>query len=138
MRAKIKNSVFLFCTSIVFISCGGQMKAMTNYFGTWDLISAYDTNFEGLNATLEFRGEERVFGNSGCNNYSGTYGLNEENRTLSFGPLRSTKMGCEEAKSNCQRLFFRALNNTANYLPKKEGIYLLSSDRKILAFIKKR
>ena len=61
MRIKIKNSVFLFCASIVFISCGGQKKAKTNYFGTWDLISAYDTNLEGLNATLEFRGEERVF-----------------------------------------------------------------------------
>jgi len=138
MRIKIKISVLLFCASVILISCGGRKKAVTNYFGIWDLVSAYETNVEGLNATIEFRGKERIFGNSGCNNYSGSYGLNEENRTLSFGPLMSTKMGCEEAKSNCQRLFFRALNNTANYLPKKEGIYLLNSNRKILAFIKKR
>lgn len=138
MRVKIKNSLIMLCASVVLISCGGRKKAMVNYFGIWDLVSAYETSVIGFNATIEFRGEDRVFGNSGCNNYSGTYSLNEENRTLSFGPLMSTKMGCEEAKSNCQGLFFRALKNTANYLPKKEGIYLLDSDRKILAFIKKR
>ena len=37
---------------------------------------------------------QRVFGNTGCNNMNGTYILSTEDNTLSFKPMATTRMAC--------------------------------------------
>ena len=138
MLKKLKNNALVFFSIFLVTSCGGSKKIMRKYFGVWDVITAYDSNYESAKATIEFRGESNVFGFGGCNTYAGTYSLNEENRTLSFGPLMATKKYCQGVGSTCESNWFRALNNTKYFLPKEEGIYLQNSQKKTLAFIRKR
>ena len=111
---------------------------MNKYYGAWELISAYGEDYSAVKATIEFRGRGTLFGFGGCNNYSGTYALDEEKRTLTFGPLMATKKYCQGKNSEAEGKLFRALNNTTLYLPKPEGIYLQNARKETLAFIKKR
>ncbi len=111
---------------------------MKKYLGAWNVVKVYDTEVSKLGATIEFRGETAVFGSSSCNHYSGTYALNEEKRTLTFGPIMATKKACDPERNQAESQWFRALNNTQYYLPKPEGIYLLNAQHKELAFIKKQ
>lgn len=52
---------------------------------------------DGGRANLNFTNEGRVFGNSGCNNFSGEY-MAEAGNELTFGAIASTKMMCQDMK----------------------------------------
>jgi heat shock protein HslJ len=50
---------------------------------------------EGSGARLAFDNAGNVSGSTGCNSVSGTYAL--DGPSLTFGPLATTRMACEEA-----------------------------------------
>jgi heat shock protein HslJ len=50
---------------------------------------------EGSGARLSFDSAGSVSGSTGCNSVSGTYAL--DGTSLTFGPLATTRMACEEA-----------------------------------------
>ncbi len=62
--------------------------------------------------TIEFKlSEMRVFGNNGCNNYSGSI-ENITSDTITFGPVMSTKMMCMEmaVPDTFDQALFKSLN----------------------------
>jgi heat shock protein HslJ len=58
---------------------------------------AKNTNEDGKTANLNFDTKGQVFGNSSCNNFSGSYVFNSDN-ILQFGPIASTRMMCRDMK----------------------------------------
>lgn len=66
--------------------------------------------------TIEFMlSEMRVFGNNGCNNYSGSI-ENITSDTITFGPIMSTKMMCMDmvVPDSFDRVLFKSLNYKVN------------------------
>ncbi len=74
--------------------------------------------------------QNRVEGNGGCNAFSGTYVL--KNNEISFGPLVSTKMFCPaiEYENN----FFKGLSSANHYYIKEDTLSL--TEGKILRVAK--
>lgn len=66
--------------------------------------------------TIEFMlSEMRVFGNNGCNNYSGSI-ENITSDTITFGPIMSTKMMCMDmvVPDSFDQVLFKSLNYKVN------------------------
>lgn len=55
-----------------------------------------------------------ISGSGGCNSYHGSYEAGEA-QSLSFGPVASTKMMCEQDVSGQEQAYFAALDATASY-----------------------
>ena len=63
---------------------------------SWTLVSLGGAPVaEGSGARLAFDSAGNVSGSTGCNSVSGTYAL--DGPSLTFGPLATTRMACEEA-----------------------------------------
>ncbi|MDQ2718554.1 MAG: META domain-containing protein [Bacteroidota bacterium] len=56
--------------------------------------------------------QKRISGNSGCNSFGGSYHL-QDTAYISFGPLLSTKMYCNDVPY--ESLFFDVLSKCDNY-----------------------
>ena len=67
---------------------------------------------EDVAATASFM-EGRVSGTTGCNRYSGSYGVDAP--SLSFGALAMTRMACMPPRDAAERAMIAALESTAGY-----------------------
>ncbi|ANE53491.1 hypothetical protein SY85_13920 [Flavisolibacter tropicus] len=65
----------------------------------------------------------RVSGNGGCNNFSGTYQLEANNR-IHFSPLAATKMACMSSME-VEDQFFKALETADSYYSKGDSLQLI-------------
>lgn len=74
--------------------------------------------------------ENSVSGNTGCNNFFGTYELSGENK-IKFSSLRMTKMAC--IGNNPEQEFIEVLDETANYSLSENELVLKDEDETILA-----
>jgi putative lipoprotein len=72
-------------------------SAAADLAGTsWTIVSVGGAPVvEGSGADLTFDAAGSVSGSTGCNSVSGTYAL--DGTSLTFGPLATTRMACEEA-----------------------------------------
>ena len=70
----------------------------------------------------------RVRGFSGCNQFTGTYELN--NNLLQFGPLAATMMACLEGMEQEQQ-FLKALGSTNRFTIKGESLTLYNAEDKL-------
>ncbi|AUC74882.1 META domain-containing protein [Olleya sp. Bg11-27] len=85
--------------------------------------------------TLVFdKDTNRVSGFSGCNTFSGTYTVTGDQ--LSFGPLASTKMMCQDVANTTERTFLKTLSNTTNYTITEDTIVLLNNTKQLLSAAK--
>ncbi|HXS56772.1 MAG TPA: META domain-containing protein [Hanamia sp.] len=66
-----------------------------------------------------------VGGNGGCNAFRGSYDVTDSSH-LSFGPIMSTKMYCEDAKF--ENTFFKILDRTDNYLISGDTLFLRNAE----------
>ena len=64
--------------------------------------------------------ESRVEGNGGCNAFSSTFTL--QNNEITFGPLVSTKMFCQGIEAENE--FFKALSSADHYYLKSDTLSL--------------
>lgn len=63
--------------------------------------------------TIIFNEDGSVNGNAGCNNFMG--GFTDDGATLTFDPLASTMMMCDEAAMAVEQAFLSALQGTLDY-----------------------
>ncbi|MEP6627517.1 MAG: META domain-containing protein [Ginsengibacter sp.] len=76
----------------------------------------------GKEAFIKFNIDGKsVGGNGGCNSFGGSYEFSDGSH-LSFGPIMSTKMYCEDAKF--ENTFFNILSKTDNYLISGDTLFL--------------
>ena len=67
--------------------------------------------------------DNRVTGSGGCNNFSGTFQLQANNR-ISFSPLAATKMFCTGAQQT-EDMMFKALQNADSYYQNGDTLQLI-------------
>jgi len=85
--------------------------------------------------TIEFKlSEMRVFGNNGCNNYSGSI-ENITSDTIAFGPIMSTRKMCVEMA--VPDSFDLALYNSVNYKVEDDSLVLVDNNGKETLSFKK-
>ena len=81
--------------------------------------------------TITFTEDGEVFGTTDCNNFFGTYTV--YNGSLTFGPLGSTLMFCENAQEG---IFLDNLSHVGGYTVEHEGNLFMTSDSQTMSFIK--
>ena len=96
-------------------AAGAQSPAPNQLAGTdWLLGSVEGTPVvSGTNATLLFA-EQEVGGNGGCNRFFTDY-TTDGVSALSFGPIGSTRMACDEATNALEQSYFTALGAVTGY-----------------------
>ncbi len=117
---KIFAVCFLGVWLLALAACG-RSSAMPE--GTWKLVSLNGNPvIEGTGLTLGFE-EDRVFGNSGCNSFGGSYALNGS--SLEFDELATTLMACaDEAVMAQESSYLAALNAVETMEAGEEGLVL--------------
>lgn len=76
--------------------------------------------------TLQFPGEGRVAGSTGCNRYFGSAIIDGDR--LSFSQLGSTRRACVPALMNQEQRFLEAIQSVSSYRMEDPGILLLRDD----------
>ena len=137
------RNLTLLLFALIIVSCGNQKKltgeagnTSISIFHQWKLTSIAGETIDAENMTkvtqITFtNGEDRFFGNDGCNNISGGFEINEND--LKFGPIMGTKMACMDMR--IPDLFGQTLANVSSYETKE----LISgeSSKNILQFLDK-
>ncbi len=69
----------------------------------------------GTAITAQFGQDDRLTGNTGCNDYTGACGVGAE--TIAIGPLRTTRKFCQQPEGvmEQERLYLAALQTAATY-----------------------
>ncbi len=102
--------------------------SLTNTY--WKLLelngqpAAIGAGKKELHMVLTAEGNQ-VRGFSGCNQFTGTYQLNDNK--LQFGQMASTMMACVESMEQEQR-FLKAVRNTKRFSIKGESLTLYSTE----------
>ncbi|MFC4262293.1 META domain-containing protein [Ferruginibacter yonginensis] len=76
--------------------------------------------------------EQRIAGNTGCNNFSGTFSFKSFN-TIAIGPLVSTKMACLNTDI-LETSFLQMLENTNTWLVETDTLTLLNNEKVLGTF----
>lgn len=87
-------------------------KSVWNYIGEndWKLIQMNNVGKDYGRASIKFDlTEKRVSGNSGCNNFFGSYKAEAE--YISFTQMGSTKMLCDEESNQTEREFLKMISD---------------------------
>jgi len=102
----LKKSILLITSllALSFIACSStsiQKEEINKPNATlentyWKAISFYDTDVKTVakEAHIKFNEKGSINGNLGCNNFFGTYKI--ENDTISFSKVGSTRMMCQD------------------------------------------
>lgn len=115
-----------------------QKDLRTELQGTWTLARLNDRPLNKMvtvpTMTLDI-GKRRIFGNTGCNDFTGSIEKLSESK-IEFGPVGTTKKMC--INKNVEAEYTTALNSITNY--QVEGTYLTFYDEKnriVLTYIKR-
>jgi heat shock protein HslJ len=76
------------------------------------LTGDWKTRTMGVKQTVTFDGKGHVYGDSGCNRFTGGYTV--KGSTLKVGPLASTMMFCE-GKMDAEAVFLNKLQHVVSY-----------------------
>ena len=77
------------------------------------LTGDWTTRTMGVKQTVTFDSKGRVFGDAGCNRFTGGYTVSADG-SLKVGPLASTMMFCE-GKMDAEAVFLNKLQNAVGY-----------------------
>ena len=99
----------------------------------WKAMSFYDTDIKATNkeAYINFEKNASVNGSLGCNNFFGTFKIDEKN--ISFSKMGSTRMLCKDMKT--EYYFSKVLHDTKKYEIKGKTLnFFNDKDKKISTF----
>ncbi len=107
----------------------------------WKLVSFGKTGaeipvVEGSSITLEFKENNQVGGNGGCNSYGGKYEMQDDN--LSFKDITSTLMACaDEQVTQQEQQYFQALQTATRFEITEDNLTIWYADEQNkLSFVK--
>ena len=126
MQALVRFVVVLVVTGALAAACGGVDDDAGGPVleGTeWTLVSGVEAPEDAVPTLTLADGSANGFG--GCNTFGGAYELDGDSITI--GPLASTMMACEEAKSAAEAAYLPALE-AADAWAVENGELVLSSD----------
>jgi heat shock protein HslJ len=76
-------------------------------------------------ASMELGARNQASGSGGCNRWGGEYRL--ETGRISFGPIHSTRIGCEGPVGEQENVFFAILNEADHYTVWADGSLTIST-----------
>ena len=126
MQALVRFGLVLVVAGALAAACGGDDDDAggTALEGTeWTLVSGVEAPEDAVPTLTLADGSANGFG--GCNTFGGSYELDGDSITI--GPLASTMMACEEAKSASEAAYLPALE-AADAWAVENGELVLSSD----------
>src|SRR6187399_17306 len=100
------RSTFAAAAALLLAACASEpgaaapVAAKADPLGTWH-IAALPAGQDGKRPFLEFRVDGQMGGNAGCNAFGGSYTLGPGD-SITFGPLRQTKMFCGEPQMEAE------------------------------------
>lgn len=114
-------------------------KELEDINGSYEVfsINGQDITGEGVTINIDMsESENRISGNNGCNQYSGTF-ENPEANDINLGPMMGTKMYCQE-KADLEKLFMSQLslvkkveaNNGTLKMMDENGTVLIKAEKK--------
>ncbi len=98
-------SRLLFSAILVLVTCGPAQAD-----GVMALAGSEWGEGQGDGVMVKFEPGNKVWGRLGCNRFTGTYSQNDY--TLTFGPLASTRMACPEPQMKTEQRVSAALTAT--------------------------
>ncbi|WP_343587739.1 META domain-containing protein [Flavobacterium sp.] len=101
----------------------------------WKLIALENVGQDYGKASIKFNpAEKKVSGNSGCNNFSGTYETNGDH--ISFDKVASTRMACidEEANKTEQKMLSYLNNKDLRFDVADQTLNFYLNDRLVMMF----
>ncbi len=75
---------------------------------------------------LSFDTDGKFYGRGACNNINGTYSV--EGNIITFGPIASTKMMCQEEEMEREALLIKTLENATTFNIDRETLTIESAD----------
>jgi heat shock protein HslJ len=106
----------------------------------WQLVSygapgAETPVIEGSTITLEFPAANQVAGHAGCNQYSGGYGVEQDD--IVFNDIVSTLMACADEDISAQeQTYLEALRTATSYAQTEEELHLwFDNEQQRLVFV---
>lgn len=132
MKRLVWSASLLFFISLWYLAGCNSLGNFPALAGTnWKLVafgtpSNLTTALPDVNATLSFDSEKHLGGNVGCNSFGGEYTLNA--KQITFGPIISTMMACEEMRMKQEQGVLRVLSGTANINLDNDRLMITSAD----------
>jgi len=126
----MKTQLILF--SLMVLSLVG-CNELEDIQGSYNVVSVdgQDMKGEGITINIEMAEDEnRISGNNSCNQYSGSFTL-QDDQVLELGPMLATKMYCVE-KAKIEQAYMKqlALVKKAEY--KNDHLHLMDEDGNLL------
>jgi heat shock protein HslJ len=116
MDLRFAIAIFALSTTVWITACAGLEPLPKNtpeglLAGTaWQLQQLGSQGaLEANQPTLVFAKADRVSGTGSCNQFNGTVTLN--GKSITFGPLASTRMSCADALNAQESTYFKALQH---------------------------
>jgi len=81
-------------------------------------VGDWRTSTNGVKQTITFTTDGHVHGNSGCNQFTGSYTTDGDR--ISIGPLASTMMACPERQMNAEATFLTRIQAAVGYTATKK------------------
>jgi heat shock protein HslJ len=131
MRARLPAATTVLVLLLAACSSGDDGADASALEGaTWVLDAASmgsltDTVPAEARVDLTFEARE-ARGTSACNSYSGSYTVDGDQ--LTFGPLASTQMACDEALMDLEAAYLAALGDVSGFEVSDEGLVLSDGD----------
>jgi heat shock protein HslJ len=135
--------VTLIVAPLVLVACGGSddgsssggSTSPADLNGTWVLdgssIDALSADApSGTDVTITFA-DGNANGSAGCNTFSGSYEAADDG-SLTFGPLASTMMACDDPVMTLETAYLGALGNVSSF--SVEGDLTLSAGSMTLTY----
>jgi len=125
----------------VFTSCS-TTKAMPVEILTTTTWQLAEINGNGINVdsykrgipSITFTTDNKVTGNSGCNNFSGSYNLNDVGG-MTISRVIATKMFCDGVNES---EFFNALDKVTMSKTTKDKLTLMNGVEEVIVFVPKQ
>jgi heat shock protein HslJ len=129
-----KLSLSLLLVGLLLVACSGQ-PSLTG--ATWKLVS-YGPPGDDLAAmadvptSLVFGTDGKVNGNMGCNSFGGDY--KSSGGKITFGPIMSTMMACDQPIMNQEQGVLGILMGTVDYRVADGRLTLTNADGTVATF----
>ncbi len=88
--------------------------------GTKSPVGDWRTRTNGVTQTITFTSDGTVFGDAGCNRFTGAY--TTDGGSITIGPLATTLMACEQPVMDAEQTFLVRLQAAVSYRAKAETL----------------